>query len=365
MKCISFKTIYRSLIIFFFKLFYKKITILKKKDYKYLKIKKIYRDILLFQIPDGKIFTNSVNDTAFIYKDQLIEKPSYQYRNSKLANIKKNFVLKNGTPKFLKKYDGIIVSLLSSGPCKHNYGHWILEILTRLSVLKKIIKSTKECFFYVPSLEYSFQKDTFQFLNINKNRIIESHKNKFISGSKVICTTHPFKNDFTKINRELILKTKSIFLPYGKNSKINCYDKIFINRDYNFLHKTTKNIYEFRNYRILLNHAEIEEYLKKKGFYTFTLSNLRLADQIKIFSKAKIIVSMLGAELSNLIFCNPGTKVIEIKNLRKTKDFFNLSKKCGLKHKQIELKTLYPSNIPQNGILICPLKKIDLAINKI
>ena len=87
-----------------------------------------------------------------------------------------------------------------------------------------------------------------------------------------------------------------------------------------------------------------------------------MADQIKIFAEAKIIVSMLGAELSNLIFCKSKTRIIEITNYRGTKDFYNISKKCGLKHSQIRLKPVYNSEIPQNGILYCPIKKIERAL---
>ncbi len=52
--------------------------------------------------------------------------------------------------------------------------------------------------------------------------------------------------------------------------------------------------------------------LKKYDFKTFTLSNLTIYDQAKIFSGAKVIITPHGVGLSNLIFCKPGTKVLEI-----------------------------------------------------
>ena len=46
----------------------------------------------------------------------------------------------------------------------------------------------------------------------NKKKIIESDKIKHIQGKKIICTTHPFQHDFTKISKKIIFKTKNIFL---------------------------------------------------------------------------------------------------------------------------------------------------------
>ena len=67
---------------------------------------------------------------------------------------------------------------------------------------------------------------------------------------------------------------------------------------------------------------------------------------------------MFGAELSNLVFCKKGTKVIEIKNDKKMNDYKNISKLSGLKHTQINIKPLYKPLVLQNGILRCDLDKL-------
>ena len=48
------------------------------------------------------------------------------------------------------------------------------------------------------------------------------------------------------------------------------------------------------------------------NFEVIILSQLSLLEQVHIFNQASIIVSPHGAGLSNLAFCNPQTKVIEI-----------------------------------------------------
>ena len=69
---------------------------------------------------------------------------------------------------------------------------------------------------------------------------------------------------------------------------------------------------------------------------------------------------MFGAELSNIIFCKKGTRIIEIKNDKKLRDFKNISINCGLRHTQINLKPLFKTKVIQNGIIKC---KIDLLKN--
>ena len=57
------------------------------------------------------------------------------------------------------------------------------------------------------------------------------------------------------------------------------------------------------------------------------LSELSFNEQIKIFNEAKIIIGSHGAGLTNLIFCEPSTKVIEIGNPNFDCDVFkNISK---------------------------------------
>ena len=79
----------------------------------------------------------------------------------------------------------------------------------------------------------------------------------------------------------------------------------------------------------MINNTEVKNYLSRIGFKSYKLKFLSFADQIKLFSNAKIIISMFGAELSNLIFCKRGTRVIEIKNNKKLDEFKNISKICN------------------------------------
>ncbi|MBD1921548.1 glycosyltransferase family 61 protein [Microcoleus sp. FACHB-831] len=51
-------------------------------------------------------------------------------------------------------------------------------------------------------------------------------------------------------------------------------------------------------------------FLKKFGFEQVTLESLSVSDQAALFSSAQVVIAPHGAGLSNVVFCNRGTKVI-------------------------------------------------------
>jgi len=69
---------------------------------------------------------------------------------------------------------------------------------------------------------------------------------------------------------------------------------------------------EEANYRKILNEADLIDKLRKQEFEIINPHHFEILEQMKIFSNAKIIISPHGSNLSNIIFCKKGTKIIEI-----------------------------------------------------
>ena len=84
--------------------------------------------------------------------------------------------------------------------------------------------------------------------------------------------------------------------------------------------------------RRLVNSHEL--ILALKGYETVALEKLSILEQMKTFAEASHIVAAHGAGLVNLLWCKPGTKVIEIqdKNMIHKKVYPVLSHHLGLKH---------------------------------
>ena len=67
-----------------------------------------------------------------------------------------------------------------------------------------------------------------------------------------------------------------------------------------------------RNNRMVLNESEVLRLLEPLGFACVDAGELSVADQVRTFAEADVIVAPHGAALANLVFCSPGATLIEI-----------------------------------------------------
>ena len=87
-----------------------------------------------------------------------------------------------------------------------------------------------------------------------------------------------------------------------KKNQIKKFKKIYIDRSD-----------VVSNSRKIINENKLKKLLKKNGFLFIKLANLNFQDEIKLFNQAKIIIGLQGAGLTNLVWCNKKTKIIELK----------------------------------------------------
>ena len=109
------------------------------------------------------------------------------------------------------------------------------------------------------------------------------------------------------------------WLRHKFGQKLNPNRKIFISRD-------------DAPARKLVNAEEV--LMALQGWETVTLTGMSTTKQIELFSSASHVISTHGAGLTNLLWCQPGTKVIEIsqKELLEKKVYPVLSHHLGLSH---------------------------------
>ena len=94
----------------------------------------------IYELDNGRLYTDSVSDTAIIKKKKIVKGPSFQFRatNSAVINVspEENLAFLNGTPRLQKKIEGQVLSLLTGGAGKENYWHWMFDVLPRLVFLR-------------------------------------------------------------------------------------------------------------------------------------------------------------------------------------------------------------------------------------
>ena len=232
-----------------------------------------------------------------------------------------------------------------------NYFHWMFDVVIRIHLLRQSNLSIDK--FVFSRCDLPFQQETIQLLGISQNQIIESRFLPHIKAEKLLVpslSSPQGKNfRFPRFGCEFL---RSLFLPTGtKKISLNNKKMIYISR------KETSS-------RRIVNEAEVVICLEKLGFQTITLELMSVAQQASLLANSKVIVAPHGAGLTNLVFCAPGTKVIEIFHREYVINYYwLLSNVCGLEHYHLigdEFERDFSGKPAQKDILVNLQKLLDL-----
>tara|TARA_B100001123_G_scaffold391887_1_gene470596 strand:+ start:50 stop:1171 length:1122 start_codon:yes stop_codon:yes gene_type:complete len=329
-----------------------KVDLIKKND------KSSYR---IYKIDKGRLYTDGVSDTAIIKNKKIIDGPSFQFRtiNSEVINTSanKNLVFLNGTPRFQKKINGKVMSLLTGGAGNENYWHWMFDVLPRFGICEDLVNLDTIDFFLVPDNRKKFQIETLEILKIPKNKQISSAKFRHILAEELYLTSHPVA--LSDNSTESILKIPGWISKWLK--------KKFVNKNLKNTKNFSKKIYldrsdsksNVKSLRSVINEEELKNHLLNEGFKFVKLADLHFKDQVMTFNEADIIVGLHGAGFANMPFSKPNTKIIELKANPLDDVIKNLAIKNNLIHKSIDcaLDEVKPHN--QFGHVRVPMEELD------
>ena len=318
----------------------------------------------VYNISNGRIYTDRIHDVAVLIDKKVIEGPSFQLRRihgSKIynSNISENIVFTKGTPRKLKTLKGSMLSLLTGGGGNNNYWHWLFDVLPRLGLCSKIIDLNQIDYFLLPSCAKKFQSESLNFLNIDKSKWLPSEKFRHVKVDKLLVTDHPVvtSNDATKdimnIPGWISQWLKDNFLKKKEKSSKEKVKKIYIDR--------SSQTSQQKPQRLISNEEDVRECLLKRNFTPIRLHETQFADQIELFNNAECITGLHGGGFANITFCKPGTKVIELRSSEAGDPIKNLAKKNNLNYYSInaEAKQTEKFNFPnQQG-------SIHISINSL
>jgi hypothetical protein len=194
----------------------------------------------------------------------------------------------------VKEKNGKKVAVLTTDG-SNTYYHWLFDILPRIQLLKKAGIFEDVDIFILPQLKHDFQKSSLSYFNVPSSKILEIEDDEAVLTDNLIVPSLP--SELGTVNLWALNFIRYTFL--SATSNLTPHRKIYISR---------KNA----TARRLLNESEIIEFLTGLGFEIIEAENLAFDDQVKIFSQAEIIVSPHGSGLSNIVFCNKKTKVIDL-----------------------------------------------------
>ncbi|MCX7596059.1 MAG: glycosyltransferase family 61 protein [Fischerella sp.] len=237
-------------------------------------------------VPKGKVWVDFYT-SAIITSDGLLVEDVSTGNAALIA-------LSNQLPA-AKKIDGTVACLAIR--YSHNYFHWMFDLLPRIEFLcsSGININNIECFI-VNSFHHTFQIETLSLLGIDQKKFLEVNGSYYIANN-LIATSSPFNKG--KIPPQSCNFLRRAFLSKKVIESEKTAERIYISR-------------QTASYRRVINESEVTDFLKKYGFETIQLESMSVTEQIKQMAAVKVVIAPHGAGLTNIVFCNPGTKIIEI-----------------------------------------------------
>ncbi|WP_299820741.1 glycosyltransferase family 61 protein [uncultured Pontibacter sp.] len=236
---------------------------------------------------------------------------------------------------------------LIGGSGENNYFHWMFDSLPRMHLLEKAGLLHKMDWFVVPKHNLPYQKDTLRLLGIPNTKIVEGHDVHHVQADTMYAST--FVRNIEHIPMWACQYLRDKFLPIAQKI-IQPPKRIYISR-------------QDSDARNVTNEVQVIALLEKYGFKKVVLSDFTFAEQVSMFQSAEAIVGPHGAGLTNLVFCQKGTQVIELfaKEYLLTL-YTDLATKVGLDYNYLISHT-YPkaTNLRQamnKGIQV-PLDKLE------
>jgi len=252
-----------------------------------------------------------------------------------------------------------VLSLLTGGGGNNNYWHWLFDVLPRLGLCSKTTNLNEIDYFLLPSDEKKFQNETLDCLNISKHKRLSSEIFRHIKAKKLIITDHPVvttgdaTQDIKNIPKWISQWLKDNFLNQNIRSNKKNIKRIYIDRSNNTSDQPPQ--------RSITNEDEVKKCLLENNFTSIKLHDIKFSDQVELFYNAEFIVGLHGGGFANLVFCKPGTKVIELRSTNAGTPIENLAKKNDLNYNSIivEATQLDKFKFPnQQGSIQIPISSL-------
>jgi capsular polysaccharide biosynthesis protein len=195
---------------------------------------------------------------------------------------------------------GKYVSLLSCH--SSNFAHWLMDSLPKLALIEALDEQLKKQFmFIIPDKLPQQMIDSLELLGIPSSQMIPLQEEGITVEKLILChvAQHPGR---PKKRHLLWVRNSLLARVIGTSHPTSSSRRIFLSRS------------KYSPRRSLVNENEILPILEKYDFTITYPETLSLAEQIRIFSEAEVVLGPHGAAFYSQIFCPSGTSIIEIYN---------------------------------------------------
>lgn len=233
----------------------------------------------------------------------------------------------------VRQCPGRVAVLNATG--SHNFFHWTAEVLPRLWT---VLQSGEQADWYVVDGYARWQRESLAALGVSLDRVIQPHATLHLEADELLVPSlHP-----TQAIQPLAaaLATGLGVTDSGSATRMICIER--------------------SRSRRVHNAAAFAAWRRQRGFEDQRLEDLPLAQQIKLFREAAVVVAAHGAGLTHIIHCRPGTLVIELMPRGVNRPCYShLCRLGSLRHLVIEAAR---SGWHQD--MVVPLETLDEALAK-
>ena len=242
-------------------------------------------------------------------------------------------------------------NILSIRPGFTNYGHFLIEILpsvpfvrrafptTRFTVLCGNVRSKLKAIYLEALSAIGHSSNDLVFVETYPVRV---ERLFIVEGLNV---THRYTSP-------LVSKTIDLILSNRARTSRTTMRRIFVPRDLPMK-------------RSIANRPEVDALMEASGFKTVRPEQHSFAEQVNMFAGADEIVGVMGAALTNTVFCRPGTKIVTFAPLSMFDTFYwRIACLRSLKFYEIRCPEdiAVVANRPWNRPIIVPMEKLQSVI---
>lgn len=237
-----------------------------------------------------------------------------------------------------------------------NYWHWMIDCLTKLEGVEFYRNQTGiKPILIIDSNPSVWQLDSLKLLGYSPGDYIQWNNSSVKVKNLVISS---FRRHYDKVHtiespsasrwvRQRMLSN----IPEDKSDQLSFSANIFISRRKAFM-------------RRVINEHDVMESLSEFGFVDYVLEEMSFLDQVRLFSRAKIIVAPHGAGLTNIIFAQNLT-IVELFGSSLPPCFANLSRGLGFQYGCLKCQAPHTGMRLQDSDMIVNIAELRNLIVKI
>jgi hypothetical protein len=255
----------------------------------------IIREGFVALIPEGRVYRQGyvISPDNILMEDvsRVIFKNEHLFSSTNHPVLREEFFVQ---PKKINATIAVLATHSGRG-----FYHWMFDVLPRFHLLQMAgIELSNIDYFYTNECIASYHFETLLRIGIPHSKIISCSPSTHIQARDLIVPSHA--GSVSAVPDWVCAFLREKFLDSPQNARPKDFkSKIYVTR----LKNTHRKVLEEKN---------LVEELIRNGFSIIDPEDHDIKTQAEIFSRAELIVAPHGSGLANIVFCQPGTRVVEI-----------------------------------------------------